>query len=149
MTAYLFFSIQKRKEIMQIYPDKKITEVSKMIAEIWKPLKDEEKQPFSVLAEQDKKRLNDENEQFEKNGFFINQDGVKNTDLMLSKPKFHESVIVPKIVRTPYIYFFKEQYDSVKQKFPSLKAHEHAVKISELWKSTSDSEKTKYFKLNL
>jgi hypothetical protein len=50
-------------------------------------------------------------EQFEKNGFFINQEGVKNTDLMLSKPKFHESVIVPKIVRTPYIYFFKEQYD--------------------------------------
>lgn len=111
MTAYLFFSIQKRKEIQLSNPEKKITEVSKMIAEIWKSLKDEEKQPFTLLAEQDKKRLNDEMEQFEKSGFFINQEGVKNTDLMLSKPKFHESVIVPKIVRTPYIYFFKEQYD--------------------------------------
>jgi len=43
MTAYLFFSIQKRKEIQLSNPEKKITEVSKMIAEIWKSLKDEEK----------------------------------------------------------------------------------------------------------
>jgi hypothetical protein len=50
-------------------------------------------------------------EQFEKQGFFVNKDGVKNTDLMLSKPKFYANVVVPKNVRSPYICFYKEHYE--------------------------------------
>ena len=88
-------------------------------------------------------------EQFETKGYFINKDGAKNTDLMLSKPKFHENVVVPKQVRSPYIYFFKEQYDQVKQNYPNLKVMEYALKISEMWKTLSDSEKSEYFKKNV
>jgi hypothetical protein len=68
---------------------------------------------------------------------------------MLSKPKFHEDVVVPKQVRSPYIFFYKEQYDQVKQNHPTLKIMDHAIKISEKWKTLSDAEKTKYFKQNV
>ena len=58
-------------------------------------------------------------EQFEKQGFFINKDGVKNTDLMLSKPKFHNNVVVPKNLRGPYIYFYMEQLELIKKVDPN------------------------------
>ncbi len=90
-------------------------------------------------------------EQFEKQGFFINKDGVKNTDLMLSKPKFHDNVVVPKNPRGPYIYFYKEQLELIKKDDPiqPVKMLETAAKISEKWSLLSDVDKTKYFKLSL
>lgn len=90
-------------------------------------------------------------EQFEKQGFFINKDGVKNTDLMLSKPKFHDNVVVPKHPRSPYIYFYKEQLEMIKKVDPTqpFKLLETAAKASEKWSLLTDADKTKYFKLSL
>jgi hypothetical protein len=37
---------------------------------------------------------------------------------MLSKPKFHDNVVVPKNPRGPYIYFYKEQLELIKKDDP-------------------------------
>ena len=90
-------------------------------------------------------------EQFEKQGFFINKDGVKNTDLMLSKPKFHDNVVVPKHPIKPFIFFYKEQLEVIKKVDPNqpIKLLEIAAKSSENWSLLTDVDKTKYFKLSL
>jgi hypothetical protein len=88
-------------------------------------------------------------EQYEKQGYFINKDGVKNTDLMLSKPKFHNNVVIPKNQKSPYIFFFKENFDEVKKANPTVKLMDISVKISEKWNLLTDADKTKYFKLSL
>jgi hypothetical protein len=56
MSAYLLYSIEKFNELQKSNPDKKVIEITKIVASNWKSLKDEEKQPFHLLAEQDKKR---------------------------------------------------------------------------------------------
>lgn len=56
MSAYLLYSIEKLNGLQKSNPDKKMTEITKIVASNWKSLNDEEKQPFHLLAEQDKKR---------------------------------------------------------------------------------------------
>jgi len=56
MSAYLLYLIEKLNGLQKSNPDKKITEITKIVASNWKSLNDEEKQPFHLLAEQDKKR---------------------------------------------------------------------------------------------
>ena len=100
---------------------------------MWKSLKEEDKKPFIQLAEQDKKRNEKEKLDLKKLGYFIDSDGVKSTDLMLSNPKFKKHVVLPKNVKRPQIFFFQQHYETIKKKFPDLKLTEIMKKVYELW----------------
>jgi len=100
---------------------------------MWKSLKEEDKKPFIQLSEQDKKRHEKEMNDFDKLGYFIDSDGVKSTDLMLSNPKFKKHVVMPKLVKRPQIFFYAQQYKTIKQKYPDMKITEICKHIFELW----------------
>jgi hypothetical protein len=51
LSAFLFYFIEKRSELQSANPDKKVTEITTLLASSWKSLKDEEKQPYMILAE--------------------------------------------------------------------------------------------------
>ena len=55
------------------------------IAKEWKELKDKTK--YEKLAEEDKKRYQKEMDQLMTQGYFVNQDGVKSTDIAPKKQK--------------------------------------------------------------
>lgn len=56
LTAYFFFANDKRPEIREQNPDMKITEISKVIGEMWKDTSDEEKAKYQKMADADKDR---------------------------------------------------------------------------------------------
>lgn len=55
------------------------------------------------MQKKDEKRFQKENEEFKKNGFFINSKGENSLDLF--KPKYAHDVVQPKPILTSYIFF--------------------------------------------
>ena len=62
--AYIHFCSEKRKEIVNT--NLKVVEVSKIIADMWKKLSDDEKKKYWSIAEQDKIRYLKELEAYQK-----------------------------------------------------------------------------------
>ena len=60
MTAFMFFSNDRRPELQQANPDMKITEISKLIGAEWKELSDEKKEPYTAKATADKARFEEQ-----------------------------------------------------------------------------------------
>ena len=56
LSAYMFFSKDKREEIKKANPDASFGEVGKLVGEAWKKLGDEEKKPYEASAAEDKER---------------------------------------------------------------------------------------------
>eukprot|EP01025_Chloroclados_australasicus_P012162 TRINITY_DN1556_c0_g1_i1.p9 TRINITY_DN1556_c0_g1~~TRINITY_DN1556_c0_g1_i1.p9 ORF type:complete len:101 (+),score=18.27 TRINITY_DN1556_c0_g1_i1:131-433(+) len=56
MGAYMWFSKVKREEVKQKHPDKKVTEIGKVLGEMWRGLNDDQKKEYQDMAEQDKRR---------------------------------------------------------------------------------------------
>lgn len=48
----------------------KITDSASIIGKLWKSLSEEEKKPFFILSEQDRKRFEKEKSELEKLGYF-------------------------------------------------------------------------------
>ena len=46
MSAFLFYSIGKRRDIKEKNPDMKNTQISRVLGEMWRSLTDEEREPF-------------------------------------------------------------------------------------------------------
>ena len=56
MHAYMWFCKDKRDEVKATLKDPSITEISKKLGEAWKLLSDDEKEPYSQQAAEDKER---------------------------------------------------------------------------------------------
>ncbi len=54
MSAFLFFSVRKRKELSEKDPDMKNTEISRILGQMWRSLTDDERRPF-VEKEKDER----------------------------------------------------------------------------------------------
>lgn len=59
-SAYIFYTNDARTQFKAKHPDKKVTELAKLMGAAWKELSDEEKAPFVAKAEADKARHADE-----------------------------------------------------------------------------------------
>ena len=59
-SAYLFYSMKERSSLKALHPEKKMTELSKMIGESWKALSEEDREPYTRQALEDKKRYESE-----------------------------------------------------------------------------------------
>jgi len=64
MSSFMFFANDKRKEITSKFPNLRMTEVGKRLAEIWRQLTPEEKKIYEVMADKDKERYHTEMEAF-------------------------------------------------------------------------------------
>ena len=63
------------------YPETKTPEIAQMVGKAWNELDDTKKQVYQDMYLKDKKRYEQELEQLEKQGFFINQSGENSKDL--------------------------------------------------------------------
>ena len=55
-SAYMYFANHRRPELQGMHPDKKVTELSKIIGGEWKALAEADKEPWARLAAEDKER---------------------------------------------------------------------------------------------
>ena len=66
LSSYIFFSLDKRKEIVEKNPNINGKEVLSKVGKIWNEMKDSEKAKYVKKAEEDKKRYAREMEEYEK-----------------------------------------------------------------------------------
>jgi len=60
LSAYMFFSQDQRTKIQAENPEAGFGEIGKLLGEAWKKLSDNEKKPYTDMAERDKQRYIDE-----------------------------------------------------------------------------------------
>ena len=95
---------------------------------MWTKLSDKQKKKYQKLAEADKVRYDREVEFLIKNGYFINQNGEKSTDLF--KPS---NVVMPNKVTSAYIFFNKSNMDKLRNEQPKLNITEMAKLSGAAW----------------
>lgn len=118
-SAYLFFCNKVRSEVKAENPDKKPTEVTKIIGEKWKSLSTEEKTPFVEQAKVDKERYTKE----------------KGSATATEAPK------KPKKPPTAYMLFANSVRAAIRGQKPGISLGEISQKTSEMWKALRDEEK--------
>lgn len=114
----------------------------------WSKMTDKERTPYMKQAEKDLRRHERERKQFEKKGFFVNEDGVKSTELAMLKRSFKPYVTTPKHLRTPYCFFIKQHFAAKKQVMPAeARLPEISQALAKDWALMTVEAKATYVKL--
>ena len=66
-TSYFFFTKQERQNVVQENPNVSVTEVAKILGEMWSKLDEKEKEKYKEMASKDKERYEEEMKAY-KNG---------------------------------------------------------------------------------
>jgi hypothetical protein len=95
MSAYFCFINLKMQQAKgkTLSQDQKPTDLMKNAGEQWSAMDEKQKLPYFKLSEKDKVRFDKEMADIDKKGYFVNEDGVKSTELRIQKPKFKSSVV--------------------------------------------------------
>jgi hypothetical protein len=59
-SSWMYYSMENRKKMKEENPDKKMTEITTMLKNIWKEIDEKEKQIYEDKSEKDKIRYNNE-----------------------------------------------------------------------------------------
>tara|TARA_B100000424_G_C22872920_1_gene464862 strand:- start:252 stop:716 length:465 start_codon:yes stop_codon:yes gene_type:complete len=118
LTAFMRFSKSKRQELKLKYPDKSMTDLSKLIGVAWKAADDLEKRPFQESAASDHELYRKEIEKYNKRK--------------------------PKRPRTAYAFFMQTERSKVAKKYPEKNPRELMQYIALAWKQLSKEEKQTY-----
>ena len=78
----------------------------KKAGELWGTLTDKEKEPWVKMQKKDEERMQRQNEELAKKGYFTMEDGTKSTDAYMDpKKKFGPDVVLPKKPISAYLAF--------------------------------------------
>jgi len=69
-SAYFLFANDRRPRLREAHPDKKITDVAKMLGEEWKKMPEAEKKPWDEMAKKKKAQYDKEIEEYKKTDDF-------------------------------------------------------------------------------
>jgi high mobility group protein B2 len=144
-TGYVFFASEKQRS--GAYGNLKVTERMKKAGEEWKLMVDKDKAKYLKMAEDDVKRFEKETKEQEEKGYFINQDGVKSTDLKVDLKKFSIHTVFPKKASTGMTFYIKENYNKNREAHPDLGLGEMGKINAQLWNDMPTKQKAKYEKL--
>jgi hypothetical protein len=71
-SAYFLFANDRRPKLRETHPDKKITDVAKMLGAEWKEMSEAEKKPWEELAKKNKEKHDKEMEEYKKTDEYLN-----------------------------------------------------------------------------
>lgn len=139
LTAFMYFSQERRKEIKNSEPNISFGDVAKKIGVEWKKLNDSKKSKFEKMAVKDKARYLKQMESY--------TPPADSGDDVVKKIKKKKDPNAPKRGLSSFMFFSKERRVVLKSKHPDISFGEVAKKIGVEWKKLSDSHKSKYLKL--
>lgn len=128
-SPYICFCSEMRSKVLEDEPDLDNKKIMSRLGELWKALSDDEKVKWNDIAAEDKKRYEDEFEQF-----------LKDHPEEVKKPAIKKPL-------TAYVIFCNEKRSDVTKKNPDLGPKEIMSKLGQLWKSESEDAKKKWTKL--
>lgn len=132
-SSYIFFCIDKRQKIIEANPEMKAKEIVKELGNMWRNLKEKEKQKYVNKSIEDKKRYDNDMENY-----------VPPENTLISVKKTKKG---PKRGRTGYIFFCTENRPLIKQENSELNTKEITSSLGAKWNSLSEEEKLPYIKL--
>lgn len=138
LTAYMFYSQNRRGSIKSSEPNISFGDITKKIAAEWKKLNDSNKSKFQKMADKDKQRYLKEMESYVPP---VDMEGGK------KKKKKKKDPNAPKKGLSAFMFFSQERRPDVKAKNPNIAFGEVAKKIGAEWKQLKDSKKAKFIKL--
>jgi len=155
MTAYMFYSKEKRPEFQQQNKGIKFGELSKKLSESWKALSEDERIPYGKLHEKDKERHKEEMKGYVKPESSDDSDSddsstdkkKKRRAPKKKRAKKEKDPNAPKPATNAYMLFQKEKREEIKAQNPGLRSvTEIAKKMGEIWRKMTDDDKKKYTK---
>jgi len=133
-SAYIFFCMEKREEVKKNKPEIKATEILSELGKIWKKLTDKKKKPYEKMAQEDKKRYEEEMKTY------VPADGESPKKSKAAKAKDSS----PKRAPSAYLIFCKENREEVKAKNADKKMTEITTILGKMWTDLSDKKKKPY-----
>ena len=92
--AFMIFSHQKRAFVKKTYPKAEVSEIAKILGDLWKNLRPEEKVPFVKLQQEDKARYEQEKKLYDATKRDIESNGVPATSSYVTT-KLEKKVVAP------------------------------------------------------
>jgi len=132
-SSYILFCIDKRQTIIDANPEILAKEIIKELGNMWRNLREKEKQIYIEQSIQDKKRYEKEMESY-----------LPPENLKVSVKKTKNG---PKRGRSGYIFFCTERRPIIKEEESDLDTKEITSRLGAIWKSLSGEEKSPYEKL--
>jgi hypothetical protein len=134
---YVFFSIEKRKELAD--EDLDFNQMAGRISKEWKKVSEKGKRKYEKLAEKDRARYEKDMEKFREE--HPDQEDAKKTKRKRKKEG------EPKNPRNSYIFFSNEERSKVKADNPDMAPKDVMKELGKRWNDLSDKQKGKYDEL--
>ena len=156
-TGYIFFCTEHRPLIKQEDSDLNTKEITSRLGAKWKSLSEEEKSPYVKLAEEDKKRYEEEKLNWGNNSESSTQkyddidtpvkdkkEKKSKKDKKDKKDKKEKKSKKKSKKKSGYVLFCQEERDNVKETNPDYSSQQVTQELGELWAALSQEEQDEY-----
>ncbi|KAE8889627.1 hypothetical protein PF003_g26379 [Phytophthora fragariae] len=138
LSAFMFYSNDIRETVKKEMPELAFLQISSEIGRRWKQISDEERRPYDELAAADKRRYQEEKEDYVPDPSFETTKG--------SRKKKDPNA--PKRALSAYFFFCNEIRQEVRDENPNKRITEIAPLLAERWRALPDKKRVKYQKMN-
>jgi len=146
MSSFMFFANNKRPDVKKEFPDMKITDMGKKLGIMWKELDADGKKKYEEMAQQDQKRYAEQMKTYvpppaDSSDSDSDSDSDNKKSKKKRKTKKEKDPNKPKRSMSSYMFYANAKRPEVKEANPGIKATDVVKKISELWKTATESDK--------
>ena len=147
LTAYIFFCKNQRPIIKDNNPNLSTKEITIQLGKEWKELSENEKSPYNKLAQDDKKRYENEKNHQSKSKSSTKQSKSKSSTKQSkskSSTKQSKSKSSTKKGKSAYIIFCQQERQKLKNENDELTGQEITKELARQWKELSPKQQSKF-----
>jgi hypothetical protein len=120
------------------------------LGKTWKTLTDQQKEKYGKLAAEEKVRYAKETKELESNGFFVNSEGIKSTDIKPELKQFPaETTVFPKKCLSTWFHFNTANAKILREANPGWGVGQIGPESKKTWDTMSDAAKKPYEQLQV
>lgn len=141
LTAYVFFSIEERSNILKDDPNINFGDISKKLSEKWKSLSENEKIPYINKSNEDKERFKKEMDEYK---ISESDEDIEENKKSEKKKRKKKNKDEPKKALSAYLFFSMEERPKITEKDPKMNFPDITKKVAEKWNSLDEKDKAPY-----
>jgi hypothetical protein len=139
-SAYIFFCQENRPDVKENHPDLAPKEILKELGGLWQNTSDTTRAKFQKLADEDKKRYEEEMKNYVPKP--VDEQEEKEKTKRAKKPKD-----APKGAKSGYMFFCADKRPEVKMANPEFGPKEILKELGQLWQNTHADDRESYEEL--
>mmetsp|Transcript_12080 Transcript_12080/g.19662 ORF Transcript_12080/g.19662 Transcript_12080/m.19662 type:complete len:279 (+) Transcript_12080:47-883(+) len=136
LSAYTLFVVEVRNNVSKENPDLQFKEVASRVGQMWRDLKDEHREKYQALAEQDKMRYEREKDEWK-----VRAQQAPPED---EKQKRKKRKGAPKNPLSAYTYYIMDVRKDVALNNPHMSFRDVAVHVGQMWRNLDAESRSMY-----